>query len=128
MSVVITTPAVAGAVAGANAGAASRARDSECKVVISDFTQIENPSVTEMQEFAQCVERIYPEKETLDSEAVAMQAFLVISLISFVIGFLWDRLLGKGRDKSESVFFALEVMCISWFFFLIVGLISFDFF
>lgn len=128
MSVVITTPAVAGAVAGANAGAASRARDSECKVLIFDFKQIENPSVTEMQEFSQCVERIYPEKETLDSEGVAMQTFLVISLISFVIGFLWDRVFGKGRDKSESVMFGLTWMCISWFFFLTVGLIGFAFF
>ena len=79
---------------------ASRERDLECKLLISEFNQNDSPKVIEMQECAQCVNRIYPSASHPYPLKGALQVFIVGSIILALTGVAWEKFFGKGNDYA----------------------------
>lgn len=130
MSVVITTaPAVAAATAAASASS-SIEQDLKCEVLISDFVDIEKPSVKEMQEFAQCVERIHPTYEAEQNKKDFAQVGIIFSLIVFIVGFSWSRWFKSNdlyHDTHEDFLVGTLGVVIAWFLFVVVSIFHWAF-
>lgn len=122
MSVVITTaPAVAAATAAASASR-SREQNLKCEVLISDFINIEKPNVKEMQEFAQCIERIHPTYEAGQNKKDFVQVGIIFSLIVFIVGFSWSRWFKPNdlyHDTHEDFLIGTLCVAVSWFLFVV---------
>ena len=76
--------AVVSAAASAAALSASRARDELCKVTIQTY-QPNGASIAEMKQYAECVQRIYPDAMT-DQSIIYAKGAIVLMFAAMVIG------------------------------------------
>lgn len=85
----MSATAIAGSSAAMSAAAAARAsqaQDMACKSFLASY-DAKLATVTDMKEYASCVERIYPESAS-GGEIIAMKVAIVLVLAAAVVGFV----------------------------------------
>lgn len=99
--------------------AAHRARVDRCTVFESRF-EVARASIAEKQEYASCVETLYP-MPTTDGEAYLIKGCIVVLLISLVIGVIWGW--KESRDFEGPILCGFMFPCFAAIAMLVVGLI-----
>lgn len=90
--------------------AAHRARVDRCTVFESRF-EVAKASVAEKQEYASCVETLYP-MPTTDSETYLIKGCIVVLLAALIVGFVIGYRNSYG-DFVDAIFGALFAACIA---------------
>jgi hypothetical protein len=93
---------VASAQAAAASAAAHAARVAQCKTVLPNFNA-QGATVSEMKEYAGCVETLYPTEIGADA-TVALKVLFVVALAGMAVGAWRDRGYGFGDSALGGLF------------------------
>jgi hypothetical protein len=80
-----------------SSAASSRARDAECRVILSDFHNITKPALHEQREYAGCVYRLHGDGVPIsDGNIMFIKVCIVIVLLSWMYGLYVEFYKNRG--------------------------------